>query len=160
MSVQYKTFTVRPTFSSEDEDALNLFLRSHKILTVHREFLADGINSAWYFAVEFLDGHTSERNVTSDGRKRIDYRETLDPESFALYARLREWRKQVSEQEAAPLYTIFTNKQLANIAENRVQSREELRKIEGIGAARIDKYGDIVIELVTSTHEKNNEAPE
>ena len=119
MSVQYKIFTVRPAFSSEDEEAFNLFLRSHKILTVHREFVADGINSAWHFAVEFFAGRAGEKSGSGDGRKRIDYRETLDPESFALYARLRDWRKQLAEQEAVPLYTVFTNKQLACIAEER-----------------------------------------
>ncbi|WP_339137934.1 MAG: HRDC domain-containing protein [Candidatus Electrothrix sp. GW3-4] len=139
---------------------MNLFLRSHKVLTVHQEFVADGINSAWHFAVEFLVGQANEKSGSGDGRKRIDYRESLDPESFSLYARLRDWRKQVAEQEAVPLYTIFTNKQLACIAEERIQSKEGLRKIEGVGAARIDKYGAALIELVVTAHEKNDEAPE
>ncbi|MCI5130663.1 MAG: hypothetical protein D3904_03885 [Candidatus Electrothrix sp. EH2] len=163
MSVQYKIFTVRPAFSSEDEEALNLFLRSHKILTVHREFVAAGINPAWHFAVEFFAGQTNEKSGSGDGRKRVDYREILDPESFALYARLREWRKQIAEQEAVPLYTIFTNKQLARIAEDRIQSSQGLRKVEGVGAARIDKYGAALVELVATAHEKHekdDETPE
>ena len=160
MSVQYKIFTVRSAFSSEDEEELNRFLRSHKILTVHQEFVAEGINSAWHFAVEFLDGRSVEKSTAGDGRKRIDYREVLDPEAFALYARLRDWRKHVAEQEAVPLYTIFTNKQLAHIAEDRIQSNEGLRKVEGVGAARIEKYGAALIELVTSTPEKAHETSE
>ncbi|MCI5145143.1 MAG: hypothetical protein D3923_06330, partial [Candidatus Electrothrix sp. AR3] len=150
MSIQYKIFTVRPEYSSEDEEQLNLFLRSHKVLTVHQEFVADGMRSCWHFSVEFFAGQIGEKNTTRDGRKQIDYKELLDPQVFTLYAQLREWRKQIADQEAVPLYTIFTNKQLAQIAEERINTKESLRKIEGVGAARIDKYGTALIEFVKS----------
>jgi superfamily II DNA helicase RecQ len=161
MSLQYKFFTVRSDSAPETEEELNLFLRSHKILAVRQEFLADGINSGWHLAVEYLAGRPAEQSCSGDDRKRIDYRETLDPPSFSLYARLRDWRKQTAEQEAVPLYTIFTNKQLAQIAAERITTKDGLQKVEGIGAARIDKYGAALTELVASAeqHEAAERTP-
>ncbi|MCI5130666.1 MAG: hypothetical protein D3904_03900, partial [Candidatus Electrothrix sp. EH2] len=43
---------------------------------------------------------------------------------------------------------------LTRLAEYRIQSTEGLRKIEGVGAARVDKYGAALIELVATAHDK------
>ena len=34
------------------QEDLNAFLRSHRVLTVHREFVGQGANSFWALAVE------------------------------------------------------------------------------------------------------------
>jgi hypothetical protein len=38
------------------QDDLNGFLRSQRVLTVHREFVGQGENAFWALAVECLDG--------------------------------------------------------------------------------------------------------
>lgn len=53
--------------------------------------------------------------VDSFGKKaRVDYREALPPHEFAAFAKLRELRQQLTRAEAVPVYTIFTNDQLAD----------------------------------------------
>lgn len=160
MPIQYEFFTICPLLNPEAAENLNTFLRSHKILNVQREFVADSTNSRWYFTVEYLEGKAANEKKSGEGRKRIDYREVLSPETFALYARLRDWRKQLAEQESVPLYTIFTNKQLAAISSETIATHADLQKVEGVGAARVEKYGDAVIEIVTVEAEKNNETGE
>ena len=49
-----------------------------------------------------------------------------------------------------PVYTVFTNEQLAEIARRGVQSRADLAKIEGIGEARLNKYGEAVLKVVAA----------
>ena len=83
-------------------------------------------------------------------RRRIDYKTVLSPEDFVVFAKLREWRKEVAAEEGVPVYTIFTNEQLAKIAEGRVQTQSGLAEIEGIGKSRITKYGSAVIEIVSA----------
>ena len=49
------------------------------------------------------------------------------------------------------MYTIFTNEQLARIATNRITTKSGLLEIEGVGEAKVNKYGDEVLGIV-----KNN----
>ncbi len=150
MSLQYKFFIIPIRSAAETEPELNRFLRSVRVITTHREFVAQGENSFWCMAVEYLsDGSPQSHSENTAGSKnRPDYRELLSPEDFAVFAKLREWRKEVAEKEAVPAYTVFTNEQLAKIAEKRIIVKSGLQEINGVGEARIKKYGDAVIGIV------------
>jgi superfamily II DNA helicase RecQ len=150
MSQQFKFFRITCHNQEEVESELNRFLRSHRILTVHHEFVSDGESSFWYFAVEYLKSDSATRHPATDrsGKKRIDYKEVLSPEDFSVFAVLRNWRKQTAERAGVPVYTIFTNEQLATIVTKRIHSKKALRDIEGVGEARMEKYGDAVLQVI------------
>ena len=150
----YKIFQV-PSYGCPDtEQALNNFLGKHRILCVTREFVNAGSNSFWSFCIDYLEqGFVEKGNVSGRRRSKVDYRELLDPDEFALFARLRDLRKELAQVEAVPVYAIFTNLQLAQIVQNRVIDKAALRAISGLGDARIEKYGQHVVEL-TSDHWK------
>ena len=44
--------------------------------------------------------------------KKVDYKEILSEEDFIFYSKLRELRKELTNNEALPVYTFFTNEQL------------------------------------------------
>lgn len=76
----------------------------------------------WCLAVEFLDaaGPTASGGGGGDNgqrKNRIDYKETLPPAEFARFSKLRELRKQIAEAEGLLVYAVFTNEQLAAIAQ-------------------------------------------
>ena len=48
-----------------------------------------------------------------------------------------------------PVYTIFTNEQLAQMAQTKARTKADLEKIEGIGDARIEKHGTRFLELLS-----------
>ncbi len=130
---------------------LNVFLRSHRVLTVHREFVAQGDNSFRAMAVEYMEGPAPSGPGSGDGRggkQRVDYKEVLSPEDFAIFAKLRDWRKATAEQEGIPVYAVLTNEQLAAIATKRPETTSQLREIEGVGEAKAGKYGDGVLAVV------------
>ncbi|UCG59680.1 MAG: HRDC domain-containing protein [Phycisphaerales bacterium] len=110
--------------------------------------MSAGSNSFWTFCVDYLE-HGSGGRDNGAGRRRgkVDYKEILEPDEFALFARLRDLRKELAQSEAVPVYAIFTNEQLAHIVQQRASSRESLRAISGLGDARIDKYGEQVVEV-------------
>ena len=87
MTIQYRFFTIPLKSAEEAETELNHFLRSQRILTVHREFVSQGENAFWTMAVEYLSDST-EKTKKITGKKRIDYREILSPEDFRLVPRL------------------------------------------------------------------------
>lgn len=55
--------------------------------------------------------------------------------------RLRDLRQIIAKEESVPVYTIFTNEQLAAMVTSNAHSLNELGKIDGIGEARLAKYG-------------------
>ncbi len=77
------------------QEDLNVFLRSHRVLTVHREFVGQGENAFWALAVEYLDGPLLSGGgvAARGGKERVDYKEVLAPADFALFAKLRDWRR-------------------------------------------------------------------
>lgn len=127
------------------EQELNAFLRSHRILTLCRQFVADGQASAWAIAVEYLAGAVPSPQT---GKSKVDYREVLDPETFAVFATLRACRQELAQKDAVPAYAILTNEQMAQMARLRVSSAEDLARIEGFGEARVRKYGKQLLAAV------------
>jgi superfamily II DNA helicase RecQ len=78
----------------------------------------------------------------------VDYKEQLQPDEFLVFSRLREWRRRVADEEAVPVYTIFTNGQLAEIVTKKVASKSALGSIIGVGEARLTKYGDGLLSVI------------
>ncbi len=163
MSLQYKFFMINAIEPLESEDELNRFLRSVRVVNVQREFVAHGDSQFWYLSVEYLSNQSGNirDNIRSDRKSKIDYKGILSDDDFAVFVKLRDWRKKVAEEEAIPVYTIFTNDQLAQISQKRVMEKASLQQISGVGDARVKKYGDDVINIVRNpTHKKSDEAEE
>lgn len=148
MAVQFKFFQIPITQAAESENELNTFLRSVRALTIHKEFVNQGENSLWCLAVEYLPQAGEKEFKKGENRNKTDYREILSAEDFALFVKLRDWRKQAAALEAVPVYTIFTNEQLAAISQKRIATLADLRTIDGVGESRAGKYGDAILKIV------------
>jgi len=158
--MQYKFFRISAVMPDEAAEDFNRFLRRNRVLNVNREFVSQGENSYWALAVEYLSGENGTPvDKKPRPRNRVDYRELLNSEDFALFVRLREWRKETSEQEAVPVYTIFTNEQLATISQQRVKGRNQLAEIDGVGKGRLDKYADAVLEIIAGDNYEEGGEP-
>ena len=83
-----------------------------------------------------MDSVSGTATTRPSGAKTVDYREVLDPETFAVFAALRELRKKIAAEEGVPIYAIMTNEQLAAVAQRRCQSLSDLESLEGLGPAR------------------------
>jgi superfamily II DNA helicase RecQ len=148
--MQLKLFIVPVKNIAAAEAEMNGFLRAQRVLAVKKEFVAAGENSFWTFCVEYLDGAAGMGGLGGRGPK-VDYREVLKPEEFELFSRLRDWRKGVAEKEGVPVYAVLTNEQLAQIVQKKVNSKAGLKEIEGVGDARVEKYGEALLSVVTKT---------
>ena len=98
------------------------------------------------FLYHLAEGLRSQRAFGS--RAKVDYKEVLKPEEFAVFARLRELRKEMAQAEAVPVYTIFTNEQPAQMVRSRATTKAALEKVAGVGDARIEKYGTRFLEVL------------
>jgi len=139
------------------EAELNAFLRAHRVLSVDRRWVDLGQDSFWAICIDYLDGEISARLDTRNKGRAKDYKELLSPEDFVAFVKLRDLRKEVAQAEAVPVYTIFTNEQLAGMVQGRVQSKSDMESIAGVGDARIEKYGTRFLACLQEIWAKANE---
>lgn len=155
----FKFFTIPIQNAEQVEEELNAFLRSHRILSVDRRWVDQGPTSFWSFCIDYLDGSVGGISKSRQQKDRkIDYREILDPQEFAVFAKLRELRKEMAQMEAVPVYTVFTNEQLAQMVQTKVATTKALEEIAGVGDARIEKYGPRFLELLQRHWKEHDEA--
>jgi superfamily II DNA helicase RecQ len=146
-SMKMQFFAIPIADSQAAADALNIFLTAHRVLHVERHFVAEGANSAWSICVSYVQGENRSA-VDRRQQKKVDYRDTLSDTQFAVFAKLRTLRKTMADQERVPAYALFTNEQLADMVRRPVQSLAEFKGIDGVGQARVEKYGDAFLRLL------------
>ena len=82
-------------------------------------------------------------------RKSIREEETYaDIKNPKLIKILTKWRTAHAKEDGLPAYTILTQKSLLAIADQLPRDRKSLLKISGIGAAKADRFGAEIIQLV------------
>lgn len=147
--MQVALFSVPPGDRTALEE-LNRCLRAHRVLTLDREFHA----GVWTFCVTYEQATA----VFAGSAEKVDYKQVLDEKTFALFSRLREVRKDLAEKERLPPYAVLTNEQLAEVARRRCATAAELEKIDGVGRARVEKFGAALVAAMAE-HEKQQGAP-
>ena len=65
-------------------------------------------------------------------------------------AALRAWRLQRSQADAVPAFVVLSDKHLDGIAERHPTSMAELRACPGIGPAKLESYGEEILEVLGS----------
>jgi superfamily II DNA helicase RecQ len=135
-----------PIHAANAADELNRFLSTHRVSSIDRQFVADGPNSVWSICVTYETGDPPRPSTKS--KERIDYREVLPEEQFRIFAKLRVLRKEFSERDEVPAYTVFNNEHLAEIVRRHVTTKDELAKISGVGQVRIEKYSEPFLEIM------------
>ena len=102
-------------------DGLNRFLSTHRVTSIERQFVSDGANSFWSICVTFESGDPPQTSIQQKGR--VDYRDVLTEEQFSIFAKLRVLRKDLSERDKVPPYSIFNNEHLAEVVRRHRQDR-------------------------------------
>ncbi len=72
----------------------------------------------------------------------------LPPEAEAVFERLRAWRTSVAKELGMPPYVIFHDATLRLIAASQPPTLGELRQVNGVGDAKLDKYGQAVLDVL------------
>jgi len=70
----------------------------------------------------------------------------------ARFAALKAWRAEVARAHNLPAYVIFHDATLAAIAALAPQTLDDLQGVSGIGARKLEAYGEEVLRVVGATH--------
>lgn len=88
------------------------------------------------------------RNARSSSAKTKKAGVDLPPEAQQRFENLRTWRSEVARGHGVPAYVIFHDATLREIALNRPQSLEDLEGISGVGARKLEAYGEELLRCV------------
>ena len=72
----------------------------------------------------------------------------LDPIALPRFEALRALRTRLAREQGVPPYVIFHDRTLREIAERHPAGLEDLAEIGGIGASKLERYGDAVLEAL------------
>jgi ATP-dependent DNA helicase RecQ len=82
-----------------------------------------------------------ERAKKKDNKKELEY-------NHALFALLRAKRKQLADADGVPPYVIFSDRTLVEMAAYYPQSKESLLEMSGVGQVKLEKFGDLFLEVI------------
>ncbi len=74
----------------------------------------------------------------------------------ALFALLRQKRKELADEAGVPPYVIFSDKTLVEMAAYYPQSLESLLNISGVGQVKLRQYGEAFLEVIQPFCRKKN----
>ncbi|TVS03122.1 MAG: DNA helicase RecQ [Cyanobium sp. PLM2.Bin73] len=65
-----------------------------------------------------------------------------------LVEALRRWRREQASAQGVPPYVVFHDRTLLELAERRPASLAELGGVSGIGAAKLERYGEVLLAVL------------
>ena len=72
----------------------------------------------------------------------------LDSDERELFARLKAWRLERARSQGVPAFVVFSDRTLEAIVSARPSSPEGLLEVQGIGPAKLEAYGDDLLDLL------------
>jgi ATP-dependent DNA helicase RecQ len=87
----------------------------------------------------------AEKPTRPAGALSDEENQEIDP---VLYERLRQWRYQKAKELGLPAYCVLHNSVLQEISRQCTRTLDELELISGIGAHKIEQFGQEIIDLV------------
>jgi ATP-dependent DNA helicase RecQ len=82
-------------------------------------------------------------------RKR-QRRQRPDGPADPLFETLRETRRQLASESGVPPYVVFHDSTLREIAERRPRTLGELAEVQGVGAAKLERYGEALLAALAN----------
>lgn len=138
--MQFKVFSVPVVGGEAVNEELNAFLRGNRILQVEQQLTNSSEGTYWTFCIKYIAGE----GRSSGGKKkdRKDYKQILSEEAFSRFSKYRVIRKQIAEEDNIPAFTVFTDEEMAGLAELKELTVAGMKKIKGIGDKKIERYAE------------------
>jgi len=161
MLIRVITLRFSTAMDGFDDTPLTEFIRDKSVVSLREHFFIR--NETPYLVVVVVYDPVREAapaNQTggdSGSRKKRDesWRSLLKDKDMPLFDSLRSWRSERCKKEGVPPYVICNNKQLANVVTTCPQSLSALMRIDGIGKAKAEKYGQEILAFLKDKDEKS-----
>ena len=88
-------------------------------------------------------------SIARASTRRPAVKAMVSEEDAPLLSALKAKRRALAEAAKVPAYIIFTDRTLIEIAQTRPQTLDDMARIGGIGAKKLERYGDAFLEVVS-----------
>jgi ATP-dependent DNA helicase RecQ len=136
-----------------DDSELVEFCNKEDVVDVGHNFFNHENKPCLTMLVQYRD---DSRPATNTRKAKKDPRAGLKPEDQKLYDILKEWRSTRCTADGIPPYLIFDNKQIAEIARLKPETKKALGAIEKVGKGKLDKYAEDVFAILKNQCRSNN----
>jgi len=129
------------------DNELNNFLLDKKVNNYRVEFFIHAGMPYWSVFLEYEE--VEDRSVEK-------LTQALDERQKLIFERLKDWRKGKGKELGMPVYIIFSNGQLVELAKRLPQTYEAMKSINGIGDKKVKSFGKEVMDILRSFEENND----
>jgi ATP-dependent DNA helicase RecQ len=92
--------------------------------------------------------------------EKTDVKQSKDKSTAnSLFETLRKLRYEISKEESVPAYVIFSDAALRQMETKRPMSDTEMIAIDGVGKAKLEKYGDAFINAIIAFQKNKTAKP-
>ncbi|RMD94957.1 MAG: DNA helicase RecQ [Alphaproteobacteria bacterium] len=92
---------------------------------------------------------TLRRDSVAAARRRPVARALVAEEDAPLLSALKAKRRALAEAQGVPAYVIFPDRTLIEMAEKRPATLDEMARISGVGAKKLERYGPAFLAVIT-----------
>ncbi|WP_444667625.1 DNA helicase RecQ [Cereibacter changlensis] len=96
---------------------------------------------------------TLRRDTIQSAGSRPVVKSMVSEEDAPLMSALKAKRRALAEAGGVPAYVIFTDRTLIEMAERRPRSLDEMAHITGVGAKKLESYGQAFLAVITGEAE-------
>ncbi|KGM89838.1 ATP-dependent DNA helicase RecQ [Roseovarius mucosus DSM 17069] len=89
------------------------------------------------------------RRDTIDHTPRPAVRALVSDEDAPLLSALKAKRRALAEAAGVPAYIVFNDRTLIEMAETRPETLDQMARISGVGAKKLERYGAEFLEVIT-----------
>jgi ATP-dependent DNA helicase RecQ len=93
-------------------------------------------------------GPRAAKAAKGDGKPGRPEAGDLSAADAAVFEKLRAWRGATAKEQSVPAYVVFHDATLRHIAVAAPATLAELSQINGVGEAKLGKYGEQILELL------------
>ena len=142
-------------FGIADEEELALLKPVSRALLARDALRADDYGGLSFgpSAKAILKGEAKLEVVLPPKRTRRRDRKTQEYPHDPLFEALRSRRRELAAEAGVPPYVIFHDSTLREMAELKPTTLHALSRVGGVGAAKLERYGEAFVELIRTWQE-------
>lgn len=94
------------------------------------------------------------KDTIKSAERRPAVKMLVSEEDAPLLSALKAKRRALAEAQKVPAYVVFNDKTLIEMAETRPETLDQMARIGGVGAKKLERYGDEFLEVITGAVEQ------
>jgi ATP-dependent DNA helicase RecQ len=94
------------------------------------------------------------KDTIKSAERRPAVKMLVSEEDAPLMSALKAKRRALAEAQKVPAYVVFNDKTLIEMAESRPETLDQMARIGGVGAKKLERYGDEFLAVITGAIEQ------